>query len=58
MLLFDPVNHTDTGMYKCKAYNHPQCYNEDKVNLTVECEFSILYTVANSNLCILCTPLV
>ena len=38
VLLFDPVNHTDTGMYTCRAYNHPQCYNEDKVNLTVECE--------------------
>ena len=38
VLLFDPVNHTDTGMYTCRAYNHPQCYNEDKINLTVECE--------------------
>ena len=38
VLLFDPVNHTDTGMYTCRAYNHPQSYNEDKVNLTVECE--------------------
>ena len=38
VLLFDPVNHTDTGRYTCRAYNHPQCYNEDKVNLTVECE--------------------
>ncbi|XP_065903803.1 basement membrane-specific heparan sulfate proteoglycan core protein-like [Dysidea avara] len=36
VLLFDPVNHTDTGMYTCRAYNHPQCFNEDKVNLTVE----------------------
>ena len=41
VLLFDPVNHTDTGMYTCRAYNHPQCYNEDKVNLTVECELPI-----------------
>jgi len=38
VLLFDPVNHADTGMYTCRAYNHPQCYNEHKVNLTVECE--------------------
>jgi len=40
VLLFDPVNHTDTGMYTCRAYNHHQCYNEDKANLTVECEFN------------------
>ncbi|XP_065904619.1 basement membrane-specific heparan sulfate proteoglycan core protein-like isoform X2 [Dysidea avara] len=36
VLLFDPVNRTDTGMYTCRAYNHPQCYNEDKVNLIIE----------------------
>jgi len=42
VLLFDPASHTDTGMYTCRAYNHPQCYNEDEVSLTVECEFSIL----------------
>ena len=43
ILLFDPVNHTDTGMYTCRAYNHPQCYNEEKVNLTVECELFSVY---------------
>ena len=45
ILLFDPVNHTDTGMYTCRAYNHPQCYNEQKVNLTVECELFSVYKV-------------
>jgi len=45
ILLFDPVNHTDTGMYTCRAYNHPQCYNEEKVNLTVKCELFSVYKV-------------
>ena len=45
VLLFDPVNHTDTAMYTCRAYNHPQCYSEDKVNLTVECELFTVYKV-------------
>jgi len=39
MLMFDPVNRTDTGTYTCRAYNHPQCYSEGMVRLTVKCEF-------------------
>ena len=45
VLFIDPVHHTDTGMYTCRAYNHPRCYNEDKVNLTVECELSVFVFV-------------
>jgi len=37
-LLFDPVNYTDAGLYTCRAYNHPQCYTEEVVELTVECK--------------------
>ena len=39
-LVFDPVNHTNDGEYICRAFNHPFCYTEDKINLTVECEFT------------------
>ena len=38
VLLFDPVNHTDSGEYTCHAFNDNDCYTEDKTNLTVECE--------------------
>ena len=38
VLLFDPVNHTDSGEYTCHAFNDNDCYTEDKTNLIVECE--------------------
>jgi len=38
VLLFDPVNHTDSGEYTCHAFNDYDCYTEDKTNLTVECK--------------------
>ena len=38
VLLFDPVNYTDTGEYICHAFNDDDCYTENKTNLTVECE--------------------
>ena len=42
-LILDPVNHTDDGVYTCKAFNHPDLYSELRMNLTVECE-TISYT--------------
>ncbi|XP_065905710.1 cell adhesion molecule DSCAM-like [Dysidea avara] len=36
VLLFDPVNHTDSGEYTCHAINDNDCYTEAKSNLTVE----------------------
>ena len=38
VLLFDPVNHTDSGEYTCHAINDNDCYTEAKSNLTVECK--------------------
>jgi len=38
VLLFDPVNHTDDGEYICRAFNHPQSYNEANTSLKVECK--------------------
>ena len=38
ILIFDPVNSTDDGMYMCRAFNHPDLYSESKINLTIECE--------------------
>ena len=42
VLLFDPVNYTDSGEYTCHAFNDNDCYTEDKTNLTVECEIIII----------------
>ena len=41
VLLFDPVNHTDHGEYICRAATYSSCYTESKINLTVECKFSV-----------------
>jgi len=38
VLLFDPVNHTDSGEYTCHAFNDDDCYTEDKIILTVKCK--------------------
>ena len=38
VLLFDQVNHTDSGEYTCYAFNDKDCYTENKTNLTVECK--------------------
>ena len=40
ILVLDSVNNTDDGEYICQAFNHPLCYTEEKINLTVECEFT------------------
>ena len=37
VLLFDPVNHTDSGEYTCHAFNDVDCYTDKKINLTVKC---------------------
>jgi len=37
LLLFDPVNSTDSGEYTCHAFNDIDCYTKDKINLAVEC---------------------
>ena len=42
VLLFEPVNHSHDGVYRCRAFNHPLSYSEAKVNLTVECKFHLL----------------
>ena len=39
VLVLDSANNTDDGEYICRAFNNPLCYSENKINLTVECEF-------------------
>ena len=39
VLILDSVNNTDSGEYICRAFNNPLCYVEEKIKLTVECEF-------------------
>ena len=39
VLLFDPVNYTDSGEYTCHAFNDNDCYTEAKIILTVKCKF-------------------
>ena len=34
---FKPINHTQTGINKCKTYNHPNSLNETNFTITVEC---------------------
>ena len=45
-LLFDPVNHTENGVYTCRAFNDPNCYTEKYVKLTVECKYIITHIVS------------
>ena len=47
-LLFDPVNHTDTGVYTCKAFNDPKCYAKANATLTVECKCDSTYVATYS----------
>ena len=54
VLILDSVNNTDSGEYTCRAFNNPLCYIEEKIKLTVECEFihgSINAVVISKNLC-------
>ena len=41
VLLLDPVKHTNSGQYICRAFTYPFCYIENKINVTVECKFGI-----------------
>ena len=41
VILFDPVNRTDSGEYTCHAFNDVDCYTENKTNLTVECKINM-----------------
>ena len=43
ILTLDRVNYTNDGKYTCRAYNNPLCYTENKITLTVECEFFMFY---------------
>ena len=36
-LLLDPVNRTDHGIYTFRAFNHPNCSSESRINLIVQC---------------------
>ena len=42
-LILDPVNISDDGAYKCRAFNHPSLYSELITNLTIECEIACSY---------------
>ena len=40
-LKFEPINHTQAGINKCKATNHPNSSSEMNVVVTVECKLRI-----------------
>ena len=40
-LKFEPINHTQAGISKCMATNHPNSSNEMNVVVTVECKLCI-----------------
>lgn len=50
VLLFDPVNRTDSGVYTCKVINDPKCYTEANASLIVECKLHI--RTYNNYMCI------
>ena len=58
VLLFDPINHTDSGEYTCHAFNDNDCYTEDKTNLTVECETTVILLALLYILSLLDAPVV
>jgi len=39
VLSFDPVTHTDNGVYTCHAFNDDDQYTQARTNLTVECMY-------------------
>ena len=43
-LWFDMVDHTDSGEYVCRAFNHHQFYVEAMIKLIIECKTIIMYT--------------
>ena len=55
VLLFNRVNHNDSGEYTCHAFNDKDCFTEDKTNLTVECECSVDYNYCSHLFIIRCT---
>ena len=40
-LKFEPINHTQAGINKCKATNHPNSSREINVVITVECMYKL-----------------
>jgi len=36
-IIFESVNRSDHGEYRCKVYDHPNNTDEARTNLTVEC---------------------
>ena len=50
VLLFDPVNRTDDGVYTCKAFNDPKCYAKANASLTVERKCDSMYSMVLSDI--------
>lgn len=50
LILFDPVNHTDSGVYTCKAFNHRESSTKANANLTVKCKSSHSYCMFTSKI--------
>ena len=53
-LKFKPINHTQAGINKCKASNHPNSSNEMDVSVEVECKFKQIYLQVTTPLQISC----
>ena len=41
ILLFEPVNRTDEGIYICKASNHPQSYTESSTKVKIKSKMNL-----------------
>ena len=45
VVLFDPVNRIDSGVYTCKVFNHFESYSERNFSLNVKCKCYNVCTV-------------
>ena len=44
-LKFEPINHTQAGINKCKATNHPNSSKAMNVVITVECKYVLITNI-------------
>ena len=47
-LLLDPVNHTDDGVYTCRAFNRNDSFSGSNITLTVQCTYASYITISDA----------
>jgi len=54
VLLIDPVNIFNAGVYTCQAYNHPESIAEQQINLNVKCMHTCNNCNTDMRVCLIC----